>query len=1664
MSRRYEILRKIGSGGQGEVFLVRDRLRQNKPLALKRLHPGTMAPAELASEFERLAELRHPNLARAYDFGEDSVGPFFTSEYIEGPGISDWAKQATEEEILLAAMGLLRALALIHDRDLVHGDVSPSNVIISRNGENGARAKLLDLGGALRPGQFGAATTPGYAAPEVLTNRGALTSSDLYSFGVLLASILFARHPFGEGDASQTVERQLSGRFDLPDPNVVPIAGLCRDLLQTDPASRPQSAGAVLDRIGELTDAEVAVRFADLHGGELPAPKIVGRNVELSALKGLVDQLDDPRGQRVAFVTGKEGSGRSTILSEIIRHAQLSGLQVIGQANVPGRAGSLLSELFARAEGGCLPEASKRILAPWIRKAETEDLSSVNISPDAVGYAAVDALTEASAKATIMIVIDDISHGEELLRSVALTLARSLAEERKNRPEAILVVAGLSADFDNSWRALSPLPTHLGPLDKRDVDELVASMMPGISWPRELADSAFHASKGLPGLAEQFVRQAAGSEGVLDGEKYALQMVAGVDPRVREILGAMSLLEGACSMEVAGQLGLTSAEAERLSGDGYLFEVSSSREPGTREPGTREPGFREPGFRVPVAIGRAARSGLDGERLKDVTGTLGRILETTGRLREAAELFEKSGSPDKAIVAWCSLANQYLEQGNLGGASDCFERASGIDPLGQQFPAYGENAFQTWRSIGRYDLALRGLDALDLDDRAKHCLKAELVLNQGKHREALALAKGIERDDEIDMSLSGIIAACELQLGNHETALATVVEALARRGKSEKSEHSARLAQIGGLACAYLGRFEEADSHFALANRNFEQIQDSVGQIKVLANRGFVERRRGNLNKAHSLYDEAISLSKNTGDRAREGLNLMNRATISLVTGNIGSAHEDYLAALDIAVVSGNGFARSQVEVNLADLLSGLGNHSEALKLAGQALERCRVLGQGRLETRALLISGIALYRAGATHRAERRLKEARRRFAAAGDDVEVLSTDLHLAELNLQQGKYREAQALAETVLDSIKENTRGKDRARALAIKARAAAIEGGRLEEPLELLAKAVAIIQKESLPDDLWRIMVHQAQLQKRADLLLESEDTLKKARDVFDRILEKVPAPYIKSYCSAGEAARLPPGDTPAVQDASESGRHAQNLERLMEINRELTREHDPKRLLSLIMEHAVELTGAERGMVVMPKAEGLEPVISYQIADEFDVSFSRSVAEKVVAEGRAILAIDAMGDDRFRAFASVHAMKLRSILAVPLLIRRRAVGVVYLDSRLRAGIFSDGDRQLLEAFGAQAAIALETARLISENAKRCEDLQQANREIRNLSVQLEERLEHNEAKLRRVGALLQKTQRDESERLKENGIVGRAPAMQQVMRMVDRIALTDVPVYVFGGSGTGKELVARALHAASERAEHPFVPVNCGALPPKLLASELFGHIRGAFTGAVCNRPGLFRLAHQGTLFLDEVVDMDPEMQAHLLRVLQDGKFRSLGGNEELSVDVRIISASNRDLEEEVRLGNFREDLFYRLNVVRIDVPALTERREDIPLLADFFVRRHGGEQAPKFARETMDILVSADWPGNVRELENEILRAITMAEPGGPITPEDLSPRFRIKETGDVWKTGGSLKDRVDVFERTLIQRVLGECEGNATQAAKQLKISRAGLYKKIEKHKIDR
>lgn len=504
--------------------------------------------------------------------------------------------------------------------------------------------------------------------------------------------------------------------------------------------------------------------------------------------------------------------------------------------------------------------------------------------------------------------------------------------------------------------------------------------------------------------------------------------------------------------------------------------------------------------------------------------------------------------------------------------------------------------------------------------------------------------------------------------------------------------------------------------------------------------------------------------------------------------------------------------------------------------------------------------------------------------------------------------------------------------------------------------------------------------------------------------------------------------------------------------RLLRMYRRFAREERLEPLLEQVVDAVMELTDAERGAVVVRRAGQDDLSVTRELSEGSDgASYSRSVITRVLESGEPVLSVDAAADERFDDSRSISHLNLRSVLAVPLRFRGELLGAAYVDHRLRRGNFGEDDLAHMEAFSDLAALAVAHAAALA-------DLEDKTEALTVSSQQLSTLLEQREAE---VLALREDARRQRPPTDGYRGIIGRAPRMQDVFRLIDRVADADVPVVVYGESGTGKELVARALHDAGGRCGGPFIAENCGAIPETLLESVLFGHARGAFTGAQKAKPGLFEAADGGTIFLDEVSEMSMGMQTKLLRVLQEGEVRRVGETNPRSVDVRLLAASNRDLEAMVEAGTFRRDLFYRINVVRVNLPALRDRPEDIlPLIEHFFVRHNatGFQLAPSVVRA----LRGYSWPGNVRQLENEVQRWIALCE--GAVALQDLSAAIiGAAEPEGVDPDDLRIRPRIERMERDLIARALERTGNNQTQAAQLLGLSRYGLQKKLKRLELD-
>ncbi len=524
---------------------------------------------------------------------------------------------------------------------------------------------------------------------------------------------------------------------------------------------------------------------------------------------------------------------------------------------------------------------------------------------------------------------------------------------------------------------------------------------------------------------------------------------------------------------------------------------------------------------------------------------------------------------------------------------------------------------------------------------------------------------------------------------------------------------------------------------------------------------------------------------------------------------------------------------------------------------------------------------------------------------------------------------------------------------------------------------------------------------------------------------------------------------------------------ALSFEKWAEINRRLLLHHRVDNLLEEILDAAIELTDAERGFVIHSMKQELDIQAARNFSREnlnTEERFSRTIARDVLRKGQPVLLLDAMKDKQFSEAASVQELKIRSVLSVPLRSGARTIGLVYLDNRFREGVFQQEHLPLLQTLADQASLILEHTRLHRENETAIEALKKSQATVEKLNSQLEKNLAETSSDFEALKEGVKHQNEEIALRYTYSQIIGESPKIKTVLKTIDKIVDTDMNVTIFGESGTGKELIARAIHFNSPLKDRPFVAENCAAIPETLLESELFGYVRGAFTGAEQDRVGLLEMANGGTLFLDEIGDMPMTMQSKLLRVLQEGEVRRVGAKDYRKIDIRVISASNKDLNTLVANGTFRQDLFYRLHVARIKLPPLRERREDIPLLITHFLKegaKTSGTPQPRISKAALKILMSYDWPGNIRELQNEMTR---LAIFGPEIGPEHLSPHILEKSGQAGFSLARGLDAMIADLEKKTIADAMEKVGGNKVKAAQLLKIGRRTLYAKLEAYGIER
>jgi Nif-specific regulatory protein len=494
------------------------------------------------------------------------------------------------------------------------------------------------------------------------------------------------------------------------------------------------------------------------------------------------------------------------------------------------------------------------------------------------------------------------------------------------------------------------------------------------------------------------------------------------------------------------------------------------------------------------------------------------------------------------------------------------------------------------------------------------------------------------------------------------------------------------------------------------------------------------------------------------------------------------------------------------------------------------------------------------------------------------------------------------------------------------------------------------------------------------------------------------------------------------------------------LETLIEINALINSQYrDVRVLLSRIMESAERLIGSDASSLLLVDTGTNQLYFEIALGEKgedvkkYTLEMGEGIAGWVAQTGRSLVVNDAENDPRhLSVIGDDIGYRTRNLVAVPLRAKDDVIGVLEVINKSDGGIFDDNDLKFLEVLADQASIAIQNAR-----------------EFRRISSELDQLKGDRSAVLDAAGAEL----------------IWKSPVTGRILEYADKIARAESPVLILGESGTGKEILAEYIHKRSGRKSSAIIKVNCAAIPHDLIESELFGYVKGAFTDAVRDKQGYFERANGGTLFLDEVAELIPAAQSKLLRVLQSGRYQRVGGESDVSVDVRVVAATNKDLGAEVDKGRFRQDLYYRLAVLPLEIPALRDRPEDIEVLARYFLnlfRKTDGNVPADFSLDAIEVLLTYRWPGNVRELRNAVERGVVNSRGKKEISGSDLGISTRNRDESEY--QGKNLKDSVNLFKRNFVREVLSAHGGNQTRAAEALGIQRTYLSRMIKELNIER
>ncbi len=1700
LSGRYRLDVLLGAGGMGQVYLATDTAQEDRRVALKVLKDRETVEW-FKREFETLSLMVHPNIAQVHDFDCDRSRKvyFYTCEYVEGRPADDVLKGRPFEEKLSCMVQVLKALQYIHSQGYLHCDIKPGNVLV-KAGASGFEAKVLDFGLAMAVprASMTARGTLSYMAPEWFSGGVPGAYTDLYSAGIMFYEIAYGRLPFTVANSQSCVDFHLRGEMAFPEEPGVPawFPKLLVRMTSREPADRLTLARECLSSLQRLSglDLKLAESAGGAEGG-IGGPWL-GRGDALQAGMQMLQRVrrGDLSGGGFLLISGEEGVGKSRLLAELKRRTQLAGGTALHLTS-RDRGRGVFAALVALVQGlGGGEVAARQEKVSHMVTRLVERLLAAGRDGELVLL--LDGLDEMEEQVTA--VVEGVLHAQEFAiveaggRTSRVTLIGA-ARDRSALP------AGLTGHVLCRMHELARM-------DRADTERLLKLALGLPQVPSELLDEAWGASQGNPQLVSElasFLQETEALQltpaGVLfhrdrlpkGGLPHSIaqsleQSWERFAAPERKVLRILSLLYVPQPLPTVADLsGLEVWQVDQVVAQLAERGLLSFVMVGDRELPSVES----------EALRQVALSGIEKGELRQLHGRAARVLSAQPRLvREHPEqlawhLFH-GGKGKEAL-------GHALEGARLLLHACDFRRALEMLDLARQAGAkpreLADGYFELYRLWGRHDTGVDVLTgmleaATEEEDRSRMRMQlAELHFRSGAYDRARTALEGLVDDAAEGGQAKALLARVYFFLGRQKEAREVGEKGML--GLPQDTREFALCAAMVGLVRVYEGKLAQGVKYLETALGVLEQAGSPTDASFAANAVALGYHKLKDYASAERYYRKALAVASSAGDHDRVNISSMNLSVLLQEMGDYGRAIASYEEALGMAFRSQNLGVLARMYTNLGNIHRYLGMLQKARDFAERAVELADRMNQQLDRGLNRMLAGEVLLLEGRVDEARTLLDEAAQLFAGAGAADEGLEAAIDRIDLLVAMERLDEACETAMEAVDRARQLKLDNHRLRAILGAARALLLRNGTADpgEAVRLLQEAEGLMQATGNPELEFRLL---KLLTQGYGALGEAElasATLQRAEGALATLRQKIPEDYQSVFFNRpdrkrelAEFSNLSSRMVQLAQTVSPVGGvsiqsmyvgRPRWVTELIRMNERLVTEQDVDKLLEKLIDVVVDLSGAERGFVLLRTGAGLDAVVARNMDREAirrsRSKFSTSIARKVLETGRQVRLEDAIEADDFRSKESVMALRIRSVVCLPVMGRDGPIGAMYLDNRFRPGVFSESVMEMLSAFTEQAAIAIQIGRLLSGYRTSLSELEKSQEEVKRLNEELKERVQVQELVIEQKTRELARQQSELEDRFQFASIVGRSAPMRSMFAMMSRVMDTHVPVLVLGESGSGKELVARALHYEGPRRKEKFVSINCAALPDTLLESELFGYMEGAFTDARREKKGLFSLADKGTLMLDEVGDMSLTMQAKLLRVLQEGELTPLGGEQPIRVDVRLVCATNRDPKLLVRDGKFRQDLYYRLDVVSIRVPPLRDRKEDISLLVEHFLTDYAERNKvprPRMSLQAMQVLLAYGWPGNVRELQSVVTTSAVFAE-GGQITLQSLQAKPEVFGTRGPGGDSLPLADTLDLreLEKRALAAALIKVEGNKQQAARLLGISRRALYNKLDAYKMD-